>query len=188
MSDSTQTQPTSARVAVSNAMVSLHKEQFGRGPTLVRSHFAGPDALLCVLEEVLLPAELKLIELGEDGRVRDARVAFQVATADAFIAEVEAILGRRVRAFGSAIDAHKNVVFENFLFEVAGRNRRRRSRGRAGAGARRGSALTGWQRVASAAGGPPSATRAMWPVIAGVVVLFVLAGRGAVANRQRFDT
>ena len=117
MSDSTQTQPTSARVAMSNAMVRLHKEQFGRGPTLVRSHFAGPDALLCVLEEVLLPAELKLIELGEDGRVRDARVAFQVATADAFIAEVEAILGRRVRAFGSAIDAHKNVVFENFLFE-----------------------------------------------------------------------
>ena len=69
MSDSTQTQPTSARVAMSNAMVRLHKEQFGRGPTLVRSHFAGPDALLCVLEEVLLPAELKLIELGEDGLV-----------------------------------------------------------------------------------------------------------------------
>ena len=28
--------------AVSNALVALHKEQFGRGPTTARSHFAGP--------------------------------------------------------------------------------------------------------------------------------------------------
>ena len=102
---------------VSNAMVRLHKEQFGRGPTQARSNFAGPDALLCVLEDVLLPAELKMIELGEDGRVRDARVSFQVATADEFIGEVEAIVNRKVRAFGSAIDTKTNVVFENFFFE-----------------------------------------------------------------------
>ncbi len=102
---------------VSNAMVRLHKEQFGRGPTQARSHFAGPDALMCVLEDVLLPAELKMIELGDDARVRDARVSFQVATADAFIGEVEAIVHRKVRAFGSAIDAGMNVVFENFAFE-----------------------------------------------------------------------
>ena len=42
--------------AVSNAMVRLHKEQFGRGPIQARSHFAGPDALTCVLEQVLLAA------------------------------------------------------------------------------------------------------------------------------------
>ena len=40
--------------AVSRAMVALHKEQFGRGPTRARSHFAGQDALVCVLENVLL--------------------------------------------------------------------------------------------------------------------------------------
>ena len=43
--------------ATSNALVALHKEQFGRGPTTARSYFAGPDALVCVLEDVLLPAE-----------------------------------------------------------------------------------------------------------------------------------
>jgi uncharacterized protein YbcI len=102
---------------VSNAMVRLHKEQFGRGPTQARSHFAGPDSLMCVLEDVLLPAELKMIELGDDARVRDARVSFQVATADDFIAAVEGIVNRKVRAFGSAIDTRMNVVFENFAFE-----------------------------------------------------------------------
>ena len=110
-------QPSPILSQVSNAMVRLHKEQFGRGPTHARSNFAGPDALVCVLEDVLLPAELKMVELGDDGRVRDTRIAFQVATGETFIAEVEAIVNRKVRAFGSAIDTGKNVVFENFVFE-----------------------------------------------------------------------
>jgi uncharacterized protein YbcI len=112
-----QAQPGSVLSEVSNAMVRLHKEQFGRGPTKARSFFAGPDALLCVLEETLLPAELKMIQLGEDSRVRDSRVSYQVATADDFVAEIEGIVDRKVRAFGSAIDTAKNVVFETFAFE-----------------------------------------------------------------------
>jgi hypothetical protein len=57
------------------------KEQFGRGPTRVRSHFAGPDALLCVMDDALLPAEARWskwasssvsaspgVLLGRDGR------------------------------------------------------------------------------------------------------------------------
>src|SRR5215217_9194705 len=70
---------TSELQAVSNAMVRLHKEQFGRGPTNARSYFAGPDALLCVLQDVLLPAERKLVELGNADHVRASRVAFQAA-------------------------------------------------------------------------------------------------------------
>ena len=103
--------------AVSSAMIRLHKEQFGRGPTRAWSNFAGPDALVCVLEDVLLPAELKLVELGDEARVRDSRVAFQAATEAEFIAEVERIVDRKVRAFGSAVDPRANVVFENFRFE-----------------------------------------------------------------------
>jgi uncharacterized protein YbcI len=103
--------------AVSNAMVTLHKEQFGRGPTTARSGFAGPDTLICVLEHALLPAELKMVEMGEQQRVRESRMAFQVATATEFVAAVEQIVGRKVRAFSSALDADKNVVFENFVFE-----------------------------------------------------------------------
>lgn len=108
---------TSLLNAVSNAMVSLHKEQFGRGPSNARSHFAGPDALLCVLEDALLPAERKMIEMGEHQRVRDSRTAFQVAAMDEFVTAVENIVQRKVRAFASATDVTKDVVFENFVFE-----------------------------------------------------------------------
>ena len=108
---------TSPLQAVSNAMVKLHKEQFGRGPTNARAHFAGPDALVCVLENVLLPAELKMVELGDQGRVRESRISFQAATQADFIATVEQIVYRKVRAFGSAVDPDANVVFEAFYFE-----------------------------------------------------------------------
>jgi uncharacterized protein YbcI len=104
-------------VAVSNAMVRLHKEQFGRGPTIARSQFAGPDMLLCVLEDALLPAELKMAAMGEQQRVRESRVAFQAATYDEFVEAVERILDRKVRAFGSALDVAQNTVFEAFVLE-----------------------------------------------------------------------
>ena len=107
----------STMVAVSNALVALHKEQFGRGPTKARSHFAGPDALVCVLEDVLLPAEQKLVALGQQTSVRETRSSFQVATAAEFIATIEQIVHRTVRAFASAIDPDANVVFENYQFE-----------------------------------------------------------------------
>jgi uncharacterized protein YbcI len=115
--DGSQEQGASALQAVSNAMVRLHKDQFGRGPTRARAEFAGPDTLICVLEEALLPAELKMVEIGDEQRVRESRVAYQVATAADFIAAVEQIVYRKVRAFGSGIDADNNVVFETFLLE-----------------------------------------------------------------------
>ena len=66
--------PANALQAVSNAMVKLHKEQFGRGPTNARSYFAGPDTLVCTLEDSLLPAERTMVEMGEDQRVRETRM------------------------------------------------------------------------------------------------------------------
>jgi uncharacterized protein YbcI len=111
---------TSLLSAVSKAMVALHKEQFGRGPTTAHSHFAGPDALVCILEDVMLPAERKLIAMGEQGRVGDARLALQVATTEEFVAAVERIVERKVRAFASATDVERDVVFENFAFEPQG--------------------------------------------------------------------
>jgi uncharacterized protein YbcI len=103
--------------AVSNAMVALHKEQFGRGPTEVRSGFAGPDTLVCVLQDVLLPAERKMVEMGDQNRVRDSRIAFQAATHSEFVAAVEQIVMRKVHAFASGVDPDANVVFETFVFE-----------------------------------------------------------------------
>jgi uncharacterized protein YbcI len=103
--------------AVSNAMVSLHKEQFGRGPTSARSYFAGADTLVCTLEDALLPAERAMIDMGEHQRVREGRMFFQVATAQEFVGAVEQILDRKVRGFASAIDPHPGLVWEIFTFE-----------------------------------------------------------------------
>jgi uncharacterized protein YbcI len=110
---------TSALAAVSNAMIALHKDQFGRGPSTARSYFAGPDALLCVLEDALLPAEHKLVRMGEHDRVRETRMAYQVAATEEFVSAVERIVNRKVRAFASAADVANAVVFENFVFERA---------------------------------------------------------------------
>jgi uncharacterized protein YbcI len=100
--------------AVSNAIVKLHKEQFGRGPTHARTDFAGRDTLVCTLEDALLPAERAMVENGRTDRVRESRTALQAATEDLFIRAIEEILDRKVRAFASAIDPPAGVVFEVF--------------------------------------------------------------------------
>src|SRR3954452_10674215 len=94
---------TAVLQAVSNAMVKLHKEQFGRGPTKARAYFAGPDMLVCMLHEALLPAERKLVEMGEQNRVRDSRIAFQAATEHEFVTAVEQIVYRKVVSFASGV-------------------------------------------------------------------------------------
>jgi uncharacterized protein YbcI len=107
----------SALQAVSNAMVRLHKEQFGRGPTRARTNFAGSDTLVCTLEDALLPAERMMVELGDEQRVREARGAMQAATAEKFVRVVEEVVQRKVTAFSSAVDPAKDVVWEIFNFE-----------------------------------------------------------------------
>jgi uncharacterized protein YbcI len=114
----TETQrPPSDLLEISNSMVRLHKTQFGRGPTKSRTHWAGPDMLVCLLSDILLPAERQLAELGEVARVRDTRTAFQAATTELFINAVEQIVYRKVIAFASGIDVDANIAFETFAFE-----------------------------------------------------------------------
>jgi uncharacterized protein YbcI len=102
---------------LSNAMVRIYKEQFGRGPTKAKTHFAGPDTILCTLEDSLTPAERNLVRLGEQQRLRDVRMFFQHATVSEFTEAVERITGRKVRAFVSGIDADEDVSCEVFYLE-----------------------------------------------------------------------
>src|SRR4051812_26845448 len=108
--------PVSQLAAISNSLVALHKQQFGRGPTRARTHFAGPDALLCILEDALLPAESAMVRMGEAHRVQESRLFFQSATSTEFIAAVEQITGREVRSFGSTTDPIASVVCEVYVF------------------------------------------------------------------------
>ncbi len=89
---------------VSTTIVRLFKSQFGRGPTSARSYWAGPDALMCILEDTLTPAEHNLVALGEHQRLRDTRLFFQYASVQEFCRPVEQITGRTIRAFHSSTD------------------------------------------------------------------------------------
>ncbi len=102
---------------LSNAMVRLYKEQFGRGPTKARSAYAGPNVLLCTLENSFTPAEQRLAQMGEHQRLRDTRMFLQHATEKNFRDEVEQITGRKVTAFVSGIDADRDLSSELFYLE-----------------------------------------------------------------------
>jgi uncharacterized protein YbcI len=101
-------------------MVRIYKEQFGRGPTKARTYYAGPDTILVTLESSLTPAERRLVEMGENQRLRDTRMFFQYATTQEFIDSVEQITGRKVRAFVSGIDAEQDVSSEVFYLHPSG--------------------------------------------------------------------
>jgi uncharacterized protein YbcI len=100
---------------VTRAMVALYKEQFGRGPTHARSHFAGSDTIICLLEETLTPVERTLVRIGEQQRLRDIRALFQYTAERAFRTAVEEVTGRRVIAFTSGFDASADVATEVFM-------------------------------------------------------------------------
>ena len=102
---------------LSNAMVKIYKEQFGRGPTKTVTNYAGPNVLITTLENSLTPAERRMAELGEHQRLRDTRMFFQYATVDQFTSKVEEITGRKVRAFVSGIDTEQDVSSEVFYLE-----------------------------------------------------------------------
>lgn len=107
----------SVRAEISREMVRLYKELFGRGPTRARTEFAGPDIVVCSLENTFTPAERSLVEMGEHQRLRDTRMYFQSATADKFREIVERVTGRKVRGFVSGLDANVDICAEVFYLE-----------------------------------------------------------------------
>lgn len=105
---------------VTNAMVALYKELFGRGPTKARSDYAGADTLITTLQNSLTLAEKNMVALNEHQRLREVRMFFQHASDEQFISLVERITGRKVIAFVSGIDTHNDVSSEVFYLEPRG--------------------------------------------------------------------
>src|SRR5918998_537336 len=99
---------------LTNAMVRLYKELFGRGPTKARTDYAGPDTIVSTIQNSLTPSERNMLELGEDQRVREIRMFFQHASDREFKTTVEQITGRKVWAFVSGIDTREDVSSELF--------------------------------------------------------------------------
>jgi uncharacterized protein YbcI len=104
---------------LSNEMVRLYKELFGRGPASARTYFADPDCVVVTLEKSMTPAERSMVELGELQRLRDVRLFFQHAREKDFRETTERITGRRVRAFVSGMDVQEDVSTEVFYLHPA---------------------------------------------------------------------
>jgi uncharacterized protein YbcI len=102
---------------ISDAMVGLYKEMFGRGPTKVRTHYAGADTVVCTLEDTFTKAEKNMVANGDLTRLRDIRTYFQYSSETEFCTAVEHITGRKVRAFVSGIDAGQDVSAEVFYLD-----------------------------------------------------------------------
>src|SRR4051794_10360973 len=106
----------SARSAIANAIVRLHAEHYGRGPTRARAHVA-EDFVLIVLEDVFTTAERTLVRAGRGEHVTAARRAFADTMGELFIAAVELSTGRKVRAFMSQTHLEPEMAVELFVLE-----------------------------------------------------------------------
>jgi uncharacterized protein YbcI len=114
-------QQTNVLMEISNAMVRLYKDQFGRGPTKARTHWCGDDALVVFLEDTFAPAERSLVKLGEHQRLRETRLFFQYAAVREFCEPVERITGRKVRSFLSGTDTEvEGLSIESFVLHPIG--------------------------------------------------------------------
>jgi uncharacterized protein YbcI len=102
---------------VTNGMVGLYKDLFGRGPTKARTDYAGRDTLVVTIQDSLTQPERSMVELGERHRVREVRLFFQHATAQDFKAIVERSTGRKVWAYASGMDTERDVAVEVFYLE-----------------------------------------------------------------------
>jgi uncharacterized protein YbcI len=109
----------SVLAAISDEMVGLYKDQFGRGPNRVRTYWCGDDVVTTVLEDTLTPAERNLAALGEHQRLRDTRMFFQ------YVRPVSRSTGsqnsRTVRSFISGIDTEVDgLSIETFILHPEG--------------------------------------------------------------------
>jgi uncharacterized protein YbcI len=102
--------------AISNAIVKIFTDSYGRGPTKAKTYvFDG--YVLCVLEDILTTVERTLVDRDHEDLVRSVRLRFQAKEAKRFTDAVEAVIGRRVIAYNSQVTFHPSVGFEMFVLE-----------------------------------------------------------------------
>jgi uncharacterized protein YbcI len=108
------TDTANPRLRISNEIVQLHSEYYGRGPSKAKTYIQD-DLVVVVLEETFTPAERTLIDRGEGDGIHNIRRRFQRVMEDQFKAIVEEALGRPVRAFMSETSLDEDIAIEVFL-------------------------------------------------------------------------
>jgi uncharacterized protein YbcI len=100
--------------AISDGMVALLKEFYGRGPTRAKSYFED-DLVVCVLRGGFSRVEQTLLEGGRGTAVIHQRMEFQDLMRERFEAVIEQATGRRVIGFMSGNQQHPDIMCEVFI-------------------------------------------------------------------------
>ena len=100
--------------AVSNAVVRLFTDYYGRGPIKAKTYLVD-DYVFTVLEETLTTAERTLARAGQESLVREFRLAFQTQMYETFVGAVERAVGRRVLTYQSQITFSPDIAIEFFV-------------------------------------------------------------------------
>jgi len=102
---------------ITNGIVRLFSEYYGRGPTRAKSYLLDDVYVVTVLRDTLTTVERTLADTGHGDQVRSVRLTFQEALADTFKAVVEEALGRKVVAYHSQLLIDADMGFELFVLE-----------------------------------------------------------------------
>ena len=102
---------------ISNAMVGLKKEFYGRGPTKAKT-YVNDNYVFCILEGGLTRNEETLLAAGEEKLVRDYRLRFQEVMAGPTTEAIERITGRKVVGYHSQIVFDPEFGFELFVLDA----------------------------------------------------------------------
>jgi uncharacterized protein YbcI len=100
--------------AISDGMVALLKEFYGRGPTRTKSYYED-DLVVCVLRGGFSRVEETLLEGGRGAAVIQQRMEFQELMRQRFEAVIESATGRRVIGFMSGNQQHPDMMCEVFI-------------------------------------------------------------------------
>lgn len=104
-------------VTLSNRIVAIYKELYGKGPVKVRSWYLD-DAVLCILRGALTRSEQTFVEIGRGDRVVLQRDAFHEVAAPFFTQAVEELTGRHVETVLNATQEEHDVSTLVFLLEA----------------------------------------------------------------------
>jgi uncharacterized protein YbcI len=104
---------------ISNAMVRMQKEFFGKGPTKAKSYMFD-DLLLVVMREGLTTAEKTMLEFGHPNQVRQFRQLFQDEMCERLTEMVAELTGRKVVNYQSQVLFDPDMSLEIFVFDSAG--------------------------------------------------------------------
>jgi uncharacterized protein YbcI len=101
---------------VSNNVVAILRECYGRGPTKAKSYL-NDHYLLTVTEDLLTTVEQTLVEREHHDLVRSMRLRFQEVVSDRFVKAVEDATGRKVVTYHSQVTFDPPMGFEIFVLE-----------------------------------------------------------------------